>query len=80
MFYFMFLVYIFIVILIRGNLKMEKILFYKKYNVKETLIKYECKTIKQLEDALAEELRKKYKTGIINIYKNNNTMIIEVKE
>ena len=59
---------------------MEKIVFYKKYNVKENLIKYGCKTIKQLEDALAEELREKYKTGIINIYKNNNTMIIEVKE
>ncbi|WFD08660.1 hypothetical protein [Tepidibacter hydrothermalis] len=59
---------------------MKKIVFYKKYDVKENLIKYECKTINELEDALAKELRKKYKTETINIYKNNNTMIIEIIE
>ncbi|WP_099192077.1 hypothetical protein [Tepidibacter mesophilus] len=58
---------------------MKKILFYKKYNIKETLIKYECKTIRELEDKLAEELREKYDTGIINIYINNNMMIIKVE-
>lgn len=59
---------------------MEKVVFHKKYNVKESLIKYECKTIKELQNTLIKELRKKYKTGIINIYNHNNIMIIEVKE
>ncbi|CAH2213259.1 hypothetical protein [Tepidibacter aestuarii] len=59
---------------------MGKILFYKKYNLKETLIKYGCKTIRELEDKLAEELRKKYKIEIINIYINNNVMIIKVED
>lgn len=59
---------------------MEKVVFHKKYNVKESLIKYECKSIKELQNTLIKELRKKYKIGIINIYNHNNIMIIEVKE
>ncbi|MCT4507883.1 MAG: hypothetical protein N4A48_03855 [Tepidibacter sp.] len=59
---------------------MKNILFYKKYNVKETLIEYECSTIIELEDKLAEELRKKYDTEVISIYINNNVMIIKVED